>query len=93
MWPLLSNDKLTPQRAAFLVEMTRPHLGVRINDTIAQLGIPPEPLDLNIQDAYSLALLRAGRVDDARRENGLLLKKVTLNLRRSRVPNMTAQAV
>jgi len=88
VWPLLVNEQLTPDRAAFLVEITKPHPGVRINDKIAQLGNPTEPLDWNIQDAHSLALLRAGRIDDARRENELLLQKVTLNLDRGRVPNM-----
>ncbi|MDA1049055.1 MAG: hypothetical protein O3C40_01060 [Planctomycetota bacterium] len=88
VWPLLADNRLTQERAALFVELTEPHLGVRLNDKIAQLGKPTEPLDWNLQDAHSLALLRAGRIDDARRENELLLKKLTLNLERGLLPNV-----
>ena len=88
VWPLLSNGELSQERAAILVELTKPHAGIRMNDKIAQLERPTEPLGWNIQDTYSLALLRAARVDDARRENKLLLDKLSINLERGRLPDL-----
>lgn len=85
--PLLVDFELTRQRAALLVELTTPFAGIRINDKIALLDRPTEPLGWIVQDAHSLALLRAGRIDDARRESELLIKKVTINVQRGRVPN------
>lgn len=91
VWPLLANNKLSQGQAELLVELTEPHLGVRMNDKIAQLGKPTEPLDWDLQDAHSLALLRAGRFDDARRESELLLKKITINRERGLVPNVKVE--
>lgn len=44
VWPLLADNKLSQERAALLVELTEPHLGIRMNDKIAQLGNPTELL-------------------------------------------------
>jgi len=86
--PMLVDFKLSQRRAGLLVELTTPFAGIRINDQVALIGKPTEPLGWIVQDAHSLALLRAGRVDEAQRENELLRKKVTINLQRGRVPNL-----
>jgi hypothetical protein len=75
-----------PKRAAFLATLTVPHQGVRECDRLVKLGKPSEPWGWEIQDAYSLALARAGQFQQAREENDLLQAKVDLLLRLNRVP-------
>ena len=36
VWPLLDDNKMSQERAALLVELTEPHLGIRMNDKMAR---------------------------------------------------------
>jgi hypothetical protein len=79
VWPLLADDKLTQERAAFLLELTEPQLRVRMNDRKARLGQPTEPLGWDVQAAYALALIRSGNDKQARDEITTLHHKVSIN--------------
>jgi len=79
LWPLLADDKLTQERAGLLVELTKPQLGVRMNDTIARLGRPTEALGWDVQAAHGLALIRNGKDKQARNEITTLHHKVSIN--------------
>ncbi len=89
IWKLVQAPGLSSQRASFLTTLTVPHAGIRRNDELADLNRPTEPYGWDIQGTHSLALLRAGRIAHARKENEWLLKKVNKILRESRLPNLT----
>ena len=78
-WPLMAEKEPTPEQAVFMVELTKPQTGVRMNDRIAQGGMPTEPLGWNVQAAHALALIRAGKDKSARDEITLLHGKVSIN--------------
>jgi len=88
IWKFVVPPVLSQKRALFLTSLTAPHRGIRANDRRANLNLPTEPWGWDIQDTYSIALLRAGRLKEARKENELLLKKLTVNLKRGRLPNV-----
>jgi hypothetical protein len=79
VWPLLAEDEPTREQAAFMVELTNPQMGVRINDKKARLGKPTEPLGWDVQAAYALALIRSGNDEQARNEITMLHDKVSIN--------------
>lgn len=79
VWPLLADDKLTPQQAVFLAKLTKPHLGVRINDKKARRGQPTEPYGWDVQAAYALAQIRSGNNKQAHTEVTTLHDKVPIN--------------
>ena len=79
VWPLLTEKEPTPEQGAFMAELTKPQMGVRMNDRIAQRGMPTEPLGWNVQAAHALALIRAGKDKEARDEITLLHDKVSIN--------------
>lgn len=78
-WPLLADEKLTPKRAAFLVELTEPQMLVREKDRLARLGQSTEPLGWDVQAAYALALIRSGKDKQAGGEITALHHKVAVN--------------
>ena len=79
VWPLLADDGLTLGQAAFIVELTKPQMGVRMNDSAARRGRPTEPLGWDVQAAYALALIRSGKDKQAAGEIAILHKKVSIN--------------
>jgi hypothetical protein len=85
LWPLLADDEPTPEQAAFMVELTKPQMGVRMNDRRARRGKPTEPLGWDVQATYALALIRSGKDKQARDEITILHDKVTIN--HARNPN------
>ncbi|MFT5128555.1 MAG: hypothetical protein ACI8W8_002168 [Rhodothermales bacterium] len=85
VWPLLANAEPTPKQAALMVEMTKPQMGVRMNDKRARAGNPTEPLGWDVQAAHALALIRSGNDKEARDEITLLHDKVSIN--HARNPN------
>ena len=89
IWKLVHAPGLSSKRASFLASLTVPHAGIRINDKLADLNRPTEPYGWDIQGTHTLALLRAGNIGEARKENERLLKKLNINLREGRLPNVT----
>jgi hypothetical protein len=78
VWPLLA-DEPTSEQAAFLAELTKPQMGVRMNDRRARAGKPTEPLGWDVQAAHALALIRSGDDERARDEIDILHDKVSIN--------------
>lgn len=78
-WPLLADEEPTPAQAAFMVELTKPQMGVRMNDRSARSGKPTEPLGWDVQAAYALALIRSGNDKQAHDEITILHDKVSIN--------------
>ena len=85
VWPLLAQNSPRPEQATFFAELTKPQLGVRINDRIARAGRPTEPLGWDVQAAHALALIRSGKNKEARDEITILHDKVAIN--HARNPN------
>jgi acetyl esterase/lipase len=83
VWPLLADLEPTPAQAAFMAELTKPQMGVRINDKLARVGIPTEALGWDVQAAYALALIRSGQDKQARDEITMLHDKVSINYARN----------
>ncbi|NNC89129.1 MAG: hypothetical protein HKN82_11780 [Akkermansiaceae bacterium] len=79
VWPLLADDDLRPDQAVFLLELTKPQMGVRMNDRKARRGEPTEPLGWDVQGAHALALIRSGNDKKARDEITNLHGKVSIN--------------
>jgi hypothetical protein len=79
VWPLLADEKVTQEQAAFLAELSKPQFSIRMNDRIARLGMGTEPLGWDVQAAYALALVRSGNPKQARDEITILHKKVSKN--------------
>lgn len=72
---LLIDPKVTKAEARFLKGLCATKGGIGFADVLAGIGIPTEPWGWDIQDTYSLALLKSGDIKQARRENKLLLRK------------------
>ena len=70
--------------------MTVPAPSIRFYDREAKRGVPREPCGWEAQDTYSVALARAGQLQQAREENKLLLTKVNLLLKARRFPDVVA---
>ena len=79
VWPLLADLEPIPAQAAFMAELTKPQIGVRMNDRQARAGNPTEPLGWDVQAAYALALIRSGQYKQARDEITMLHDKVSIN--------------
>jgi len=79
VWRLLADDEPKTEQAAFMVELTKPQMGVRMNDRRARSGKPTEPLGWDVQAAYALALIRRGNDKQARAEITILHDKVSIN--------------
>lgn len=88
IWKFVEVPGLSKERATFLAALTIPHAGVRRNDNLASQGRPTEPYGWDIQMTHTMVLLRAGKIDDARKENTALLTKLNVNLSRGRLPNL-----
>lgn len=86
--PLLRDKKLAPERATLFADLTKPDQWVREYDKMMERGQLCEPVGWDIQDAYALALGRAGKFKEARRESDLLLKKVNLIITKGRLPGV-----
>lgn len=82
-WTLLAGNKLNQKQAAFMVELTRPQVGVRMNDKEARRGKPTEPLGWDVQAAHALALIRGSNDKQARDEIDILHDKVSINYARN----------
>ncbi|MFK7735359.1 MAG: hypothetical protein AB8B50_04975 [Pirellulaceae bacterium] len=80
IFPYLLQQNVRADQASLFVKLTTPDQLVRVNDKAAQLDTQTEPHNWIVQDAHALALMRAGKFEDARKESDLLLKKVTVNL-------------
>ena len=79
LWPILAADEPTREQAALMVELTRPSMGVRMNDRRARSGKPTEPLGWDVQAAYALALIRSGKDKQAHDEVTILRDKIAIN--------------
>ena len=86
-WPSLS-DSIPPSMAVVIADLTKPDMSVRISDRLAAAGRPTEPVGWDVQFVHALALARAGKIDEALKENDLLTKKIDINLRKGRLPDL-----
>ena len=73
--PELIKGRIHPKKASFLTKLLKPTGRIKFEDRMHFIGIPVEPSKWNIQADYSIAELRAGNTDTARKENKKLLKK------------------
>ena len=73
----LIKGRIHPKKASFLAKLLKPTSRIKFEDRMHFIGIPVEPSKWNIQADYSIAELRAGNTDTARKENKKLLKKST----------------
>lgn len=73
--PELIKGRIHPKKASFLSKLLKPTGHIKFEDRMRFIGITVEPLNWNIQADYSIAQLRAGNTDTARKENEKLLKK------------------
>ena len=73
--PNLYNDDLNKDRAEFFVKLLKPSFNTKTEDFFHFFRLPVEPQDWSVQNAYSLANLRAGNLSTARKENKKLIKK------------------
>ena len=73
--PELIKGRIHPKKASFLTKLLKPTGRIKFEDRMHFIGIPVEPQKWNIQADYSIAELRAGNTDTARKENKKLLKK------------------
>ena len=87
VWPLVLNG-YPAEFNDTVVDLTKPYGSIRKSDLIAAAGIPTEPLGWDLQAVHALALARSGQMDNARKENRALEKKIRVNLEKSRVPNL-----
>ena len=87
VWPLVLKG-YPPEFNSAVVDLTKPYGSIRKSDLIAAAGIPTEPLGWDLQAVHALALARSGQMENARKENRALEKKIRVNLEKSRVPNL-----
>ena len=73
----LIKGRIHPKKASFLTKLLKPTGRIKFEDRMHFIGITVEPSKWNIQADYSIAELRAGNTDTARKENKKLLKKST----------------
>ena len=86
-WPLLLAGYPEDFNEA-MVELTMPYPAIRVGDKMAEAGRPTEPLGWDVQAAHALALARAGKTEEALKENQALMKKIDVNVRKGRLPNL-----
>lgn len=72
---------VTREEAVFLTKLCVPGAHQRHTDNLARNGRPTEPFGWDVQDTYSLGLMRSGEYDKARVENELVLLKTSLLFR------------
>ena len=73
-------------KAKVLVELTKPHLAIRVNDRLTEKGTPTEPYGWGIQSTHALALARAGKLEMALAESAMLIKKIETTYRTAKNP-------
>jgi hypothetical protein len=83
--PILQRG-VTPDQAAELAALLRPHLGIRVGDKLALFSKRLEPFGWDLQNGYALALAQKGDFESARKESDLLLKKVKIVMSETRIP-------
>ena len=86
-WPFLA-DSIPKTMAQTLADLTKPDTAIRMSDRLAEADRPTEPVGWDVQAVHALALARAGRTEEALRENEALMKKIDVNLRKGRLPEM-----
>ena len=86
-WPLLLAGYPTDFNEA-MVELTVPYPAIRVGDKMAEAGRPTEPLGWEVQAAHAIALARAGKTEEALKENQALMNKIDVNVRKGRLPNL-----
>jgi|GEM_PF-2267097 len=86
-WSHLS-DAIPKPMAQRLADLTKPDAGIRLSDRLAEAGRPTEPLGWDVQSTHALALARAGKIEEALKENEALLKKIDINVRKGRLPDL-----
>jgi hypothetical protein len=77
----LVKTTVTHKEAVFLTKLCVPGAHQRHTDNMARDGRPTEPFGWDVQDSYSLGLMRSGQYDKARSENELVLLKTSLLFR------------
>ncbi|MCH7229034.1 hypothetical protein [Haloferula sp. A504] len=83
--PEVRDKEPAADRASLFAELTTPDALIREADARTKRGEISEPVGFAIQDTHALALARAGKMDAARRENDLLLKKLEILIEKSRL--------
>lgn len=76
------------EKAKFIAKLVEPTKAHRMTDEVAKRGSPAEPFGWDVQAVYSLALARAGKLDAARTENDLVIKKISNNIEKSPRPDL-----
>ena len=79
--PCLLDAAIPADRAELFATLTKPSGSTRFGDTLSALRIKAEPIGWSVQSAHSLAHLRAGNVEEARKENDKLLRKAKMRLK------------
>ena len=74
--------------AQTLTDLTKPDAAIRVSDRLAEAGRPTEPVGWDVQATHALALARAGKTEEALKENQSLMKKIDVNMRKGRLPNL-----
>ncbi len=77
-WPLLVEQPLTPEQVKLLLDLTKPNMGVRLEDQTARNGKWTEGYGSDVQATYALALIRAGKAEQAREEIDNLQRKFSI---------------
>lgn len=86
-WPHLLDTKPKSMTQA-LVDLTKPDASVRVSDRLAEEGRPTEPVGWAVQAVHALALAQAGKTAEALKENEALMKKIEVNVRKGRLPDL-----
>ncbi len=89
-WPHLASSIPQPM-AQTLADLTKPYADIRKLDRLAEQDRPTEALGWDVQAAHALALARAGKTKEALEENEALMKKIAVNLRWGRLPDVTVE--
>ncbi len=71
----LVNRDIDKKKATFFAKVTKPGSGVKLEDFLTFVGIGWELQNWDVQNVYSLAALRVGKISTARAENRKLIRK------------------
>jgi hypothetical protein len=77
-WPLLVEQPLTPEQVNLMLDLTKPNMGVRLEDQAARDGKWTEGYGSDVQATHALALIRAGKAEQAREEIDNLQRKFSI---------------
>jgi hypothetical protein len=86
-WPLLLAGYPEEFNEA-MIELTVPYPAIRYCDERMERGIPTEALGWDVQAAHAIALARAGKTEEALKENQALTKKIDFTVRNGAIPDL-----